>query len=172
MFKAFSSDAAYQRIIDKLVMMQGYGQDDRPALLQGVIANGTWYEMVLPPLTSTPAALSLVKRTRDVASSDTVDSLAEAVSNGANILVVGTDASARSAVLNAVAGLIPASQRVVVVECGCWAWTEREPRSLSSGRWWPAPCARVWRGSPPEEGSLPRRPLLPSSAFIVSSEDR
>ena len=116
MFKAFSSDVAFQRIVDKLITMQGYGLDDRPALVQGEIAGGTWYEMVLPPLTSGPAALSLVKRSSVTAPSASVESLGSHLADGASVLVTGSDDNARTAIVNALASLLPANQRVVVVE--------------------------------------------------------
>ncbi|HIA00964.1 MAG TPA: CpaF family protein, partial [Myxococcales bacterium] len=126
-WKSFSSPAALMRTIDGLSAALGFELNDRPALMQGELSDGTRYQIMLPPLSLDGPILNFDKpRTvalamgdlleEGVLNEDMVDYLVGQIQGGANIAVSGRWGSGRTALLNALALFVPEDDHILLIE--------------------------------------------------------
>lgn len=125
--KGFSSDKALRKVIERLVAPAGVRLEEAGPLLDLRLPDGVRLTCALPPLAVRGACFALRKlRPSLLALDDLVragslsthmaDFLATCVSARRNILVCGAPNSGKTALLAALVGLVPASERVVSVE--------------------------------------------------------
>ncbi|GMV41480.1 MAG: hypothetical protein AMXMBFR64_31960 [Myxococcales bacterium] len=127
-WKSFSSAAAYNAVVDRLARSQGSDAETRAPLLRGRLEDGTTYRGVLAPLAPLGPSLVFRKPQRDVRSlkqlveagtlSEEMASWLEGrvARDRSTVLVAGRRGSGRTALLNALAWLIPEGERIAVLE--------------------------------------------------------
>jgi pilus assembly protein CpaF len=126
-WKAYSSPVALLRAIDRMSASLGYDSSNRPALMQGELADGTRYQIMLPPLSlDGPIANFNKPRTVPVAmgnllengilNEEMVDYLVGHIQGGTNIVVSGRWGSGRTALLNGLSLFVPEDDHILLVE--------------------------------------------------------
>ncbi len=125
--KAFSSDAAFQRVVERLVASSGAVIDDSTPLVDLRLRDGTRLTAAIPPVSVRGACLTLRKphtAEHSLAALISAGSLSGAmgdfletcVAARKNIVVAGSPGPGKSSVVAALAASAPAGERVVTVE--------------------------------------------------------
>jgi pilus assembly protein CpaF len=114
--------AELSRLVDRLVGLGGTRVDRASPLADVRLPDGCRANIVVPPVAPDGPCITIrrfaLRRARlaDFAGEPVAELLAEAVLDRRNIVVVGGTGSGKTTLLNALAGHIPAGQRIVTVE--------------------------------------------------------
>lgn len=125
--KAFSSDDAFRRVVERLVAPSGHTIDEGNPFVDIKLRDGSRLAAAVPPVSVRGACLTLRKpRGSSYSLPDLIEQkavsaqicsfLQTAVSARQNIIVCGAPSSGKSAVLSALAAAAPAGERIVSVE--------------------------------------------------------
>jgi pilus assembly protein CpaF len=125
--RSFSSDAAFRRVVERLVAPTGHTVDEQSPLLDVRLRDGSRLAVAVPPVAVRGACLTLQKPRRqahslaDLIAAGTLspamgDFLSTCIGARQNVLVCGAPGSGRSAILSALAVAAPESERIVSVE--------------------------------------------------------
>ena len=127
-WKSFSSPAALLAVVDRLARGQGLDPEVKAPILHGRLEDGTVYRGFTPPLSPLGPTLVFRKPRRDVRtmqqlieegvlSVEMAGYLEQRVTfERSTVLVAGRNNSGRTTFLNALAYLIPETERIAVVE--------------------------------------------------------
>jgi pilus assembly protein CpaF len=126
--KAFSSDEAFRRVVERLVAPSGHTIDEENPFVDIKLRDGSRLAAAVPPVAVRGACLTLRKPrggpnysladliTHKALSPNISDFLQTCVSARQNILVCGAPSSGKTAVLSALAAAAPQGERIVSVE--------------------------------------------------------
>lgn len=109
-------------LVERIVGPLGRRADPVHALVDGRLPDGSRVHVVMPPLAVDGPCITIRRFAvrpvplREIASAEVADLLAAAVRGRANIVVSGATGSGKTTLLNALAGLVPESERIITVE--------------------------------------------------------
>jgi pilus assembly protein CpaF len=123
----FSSEQALRSIIERIVAAAGRRVDEASPMVDARLADGSRVNVILPPLAVHGPTVTIRKFSGlrlDLAalvaggslSAAMAEFLRVAVRSRKNIVVCGGTGSGKTTLLNAIAGLIPAAERIVTIE--------------------------------------------------------
>ena len=124
---AFPDVEFLQRVIERMLTPLGRRVDRSSPLADGRLPDGSRVNVVLPPVALSGPALTIRRFQRQVNDlaewvaagsihGDTAQLLADAVTDGRDVLIVGGTGAGKTTLLNALATFIPESARVVSIE--------------------------------------------------------
>ncbi|HVN99092.1 MAG TPA: ATPase, T2SS/T4P/T4SS family, partial [Steroidobacteraceae bacterium] len=123
----FSSEAALRSVIDRIVAGAGRRVDEASPMADARLPDGSRVNVVLPPLALNGPCVTIRRFSgmrldmpalvrRAALSEPMARFLAAAVLARLNIVVSGGTGAGKTTLLNAIAGLIPSSERIVTIE--------------------------------------------------------
>ncbi len=126
-WKSFSSPAGLDGAVDRLARASGFGREDRPPIINGALADGTRYHIVLPPISAQGPMLTFRRPRRHpqtaaallahgTVTEPMIERLAALIASRTSIVVVGRRGSGRSTVLNALGYFVPEGERLALFE--------------------------------------------------------
>ncbi len=125
--KFFSSQQALERSLLNLLQYAGHEISEIRGVIETFLPNGAWLQIVAPPISNrgisfllqlpNPNPFSLAELVeRQVLNEEMKAYLENAIAERRNILILGPPGSGRTTLLNALALLIPDSERIVSIE--------------------------------------------------------
>lgn len=123
----FPSDAALYAALRNLSQFIGKVVDEEHPILEGRMPDGSRVEAVLPPVSPDGAMVSIRRFSRETLTIERLvgldsltraaaEALAAFVASRVNLLISGGTGSGKTSLLNALTGLVPEGERVVVIE--------------------------------------------------------
>lgn len=123
----FANVEALATALRNLSQFTGKLLDDKHPILEGRLPDGSRVEAVMPPVSPDGPSVSIrrfFRETLNIArlvelesmSQLAADTLAALVAGKVNILIAGGTGSGKTSMLNALSGLVPESERVIVIE--------------------------------------------------------
>jgi pilus assembly protein CpaF len=123
----FRDDEHLMEVIHRIVEPMGRRLDESQPYVDARLADGSRLNVVIPPISLIGPAMTIRKFAREPLSTenlirfgswseDLVEFLRACVLSRANIVVAGGTASGKTTIMNTIAGMIPADERIVTVE--------------------------------------------------------
>lgn len=123
----FSSAEALTSALRNIAQYVGHALDDEHPILEGHLPDGSRIEAVLPPIAAHGPSVAIRRFSKQrltlerllelgALNESLLELLREAVAHKRNIIVAGGTGSGKTSLLNAISGLLPANERVIVLE--------------------------------------------------------